>query len=178
MKKKIFAAGGLTTLALLTAGLATAQSGPARFGRGADINRAQLVSQLEARFASLDANGDGNLSAADRERSVEASFKQLDADGNGAITLAELKAGSAKNGDALAGGSGRGGASHGRRGGSSGSSGSPQKADSNGDGIVSKSEFQAVALAGFDKADADRNGVLTAAERRQAHAAARRPKAS
>jgi hypothetical protein len=178
MNRKILTAGGVSALVLLSAGIAIAQPGVGRADRNADISRAQLVSKLEARFARLDANGDGNLSAADHDKSVEARFKRIDSDGNGAITLAEMKAADAKRGEAFAArdGDGPGGRHRGRHGhgrGGFGHGGMAGKADANGDGNVSKAEFEAGALAGFDRADADRNGVLTAAERQQAHAAMR-----
>jgi hypothetical protein len=178
MNRKIMAAGGVSALILLSAGIAIAQPNVDRPGRNADISRADLVSRLDARFARLDANGDGNLSAADREQAIEARFKRIDADGNGAITLAEMKAAEGKRGEAFAardggqvGGRHRGGRGHGRHGFGPGKMGG--MADANRDGTVSKAEFQARALAGFDQADADHNGVLTAAERQQARGAMR-----
>jgi hypothetical protein len=180
MKNKIVLAGGLSALALLTTGIAIAQPGADRPHRNADISRTQLVSKLDARFARLDANGDGNLSAADRDASLEARFKRMDTDGNGSISLAEMKAAEGKRGEAFAahdgagpghGGRHRGGRGHGR--GGFGAEGMGGKADVNSDGNVSKAEFETRALARFDSAEADHHGVLTAAERQQARSAMR-----
>ena len=48
-----------------------------------------------------------------------------------------------------------------------------QRADTNGDQMVSKAEFTAAALARFDKADANGDGVVTKEERQAARAAHR-----
>jgi hypothetical protein len=44
-------------------------------------------------------------------------------------------------------------------------------ADANGDGVVTKDEFVAGALARFDAGDTNHDGSLTPAERQAAHAA-------
>jgi hypothetical protein len=183
MNQKLIAAG-LASLTLLGAGIAVAQ--PPAGGRHADVTRAELTQRLDARFARLDANGDGNLNAADRTAGVAARFKQLDSDGNGALSLAEFSAADAQRAGAFAGGGGdggpagrhRGGGRHGRGGpGGSFGGGPGARADANGDGNVSKAEFQSSALAGFDKADANHDGKLTAAERQATRAARHGPRA-
>ncbi|MDB5669404.1 MAG: hypothetical protein JWO25_363 [Alphaproteobacteria bacterium] len=157
MKEKLIAAG-LTALTLLAAGVAGAapSTGP---GRHADISRAELTAQVDARFDRLDANHDGKIDASDRAASIEARFKRLDADGNGSVTLAEMQAAEA-NGDAATGHSHAG--APGRRGRHAGNFIGP-------DGTT-KAQAEAKALARFDRGDADHNGVLTAAERQQTHA--------
>lgn len=176
MKKTLFAAG-MSALALLAAGVALAQSGEGRLGRDADVTRAQLVAELDARFAKLDANGDGNISAAEQKAAREARFaerfKRMDLDGNGSITLAEMQAAHERRGDRGEAGAEHRGRHGGRRhfGGWGGWGGGRGNADANGDGLTSKAEFQTMALQHFDRSDADRNGVLTAAERQQARAA-------
>ena len=178
MNHKMIAAG-LGALTLLGAGIAVAQPAAIGPGRGGEISRADLVQKLDQRFARLDVNKDGNLSPADRSAGVEARFKQLDSDGNGALSLAEFTAAGGKRGGAFAarGGDGehglgrhRGGRGGHHRGGFGRSGGA---VDVNGDGAVSKAEFQSTALAAFDKADANRDGKLTAAERQAARAARR-----
>jgi hypothetical protein len=165
---------GTSALALI-AGIAVAQS----VGNdGADVSRAQLATQLDARFARLDANGDGSIDANERasrgeDRRAE-HFKRLDANSDGSITEAEMNAAHEKRGEARAERRGRrGGMDGGHRRGGRGFGGRGGNADANGDGLVSRAEFQARALARFDRGDADRNGILTAAERRQAREAAR-----
>ena len=178
MNHKMIAAG-LGALTLLGAGIAVAQPAAIGPGRGGEISRADLVQKLDQRFARLDVNKDGNLSPADRSAGVEARFKQLDSDGNGALSLAEFTAAGGKRGGAFAARGGDGAQGHARhRGGRGGNhrggfGRSGGAVDVNGDGAVSKAEFQSTALAAFDKADANRDGKLTAAERQAARAARR-----
>ena len=138
--KKIMVATGLATLATL-AGAAAAQTADSR--PRADVTRAQLAARLDARFARLD----------------------TDRDGNGALSPTEFAA----RGDRAERGEGRRGGRR-RFGGGAG-------VDANGDGTISRAEFQARALARFDRGDLDRNGVLTAAERQQARAGMRAQRA-
>ena len=179
MNHKMIAAG-LGALTLLGAGIAVAQPSAAGLGRGGEISRADLVQKLDQRFARLDVNQDGNLSVADRSAGVEARFKQLDSDGNGALSLAEFTAAHGKRDAAFAarGGDGERGFGGRHRGGRGGHHGGGfgrggGAVDTNGDGAVSKAEFQSRALAAFDRADANRDGKLTAAERQAARAVRR-----
>lgn len=172
MKKTLFATG-LTALAVLTAGVAMAQTDTARPDRNADVTRAQLVAQLDARFAKLDTDRDGKITAAEqkavRDARLAERFKRLDSDGNGSISQSEFAAARDKRGgergERAEGWRGHRGGRHG------GFGGFGFNADANKDGVITKAEFQAKALERFDRADADRNGVLTAAERQQAHQA-------
>ena len=157
MNHKMIAAG-LGALTLLGAGIAVAQPAAMGPGRGGEISRADLVQKLDQRFARLDVNKDGNLSPADRSAGVEARFKQLDSDGNGALSLAEFTAAHGKRDAAFAARGGDGERGFGGR---------------HRDGAVSKAEFQSRALAAFDRADANRDGKLTAAERQAARAVRR-----
>lgn len=170
---KFFTTTAASMLAVLLAGTAAAQADSKPVDRNADVSRARLVQRLDAQFAKLDNNKDGTISAAERQdvRSdrVEKRFKRIDADGNGSVTLSEMKA------------------AHGRRGGAPGEQrpdGAKHRVhhghgrgfvraglDANKDGQISKAEFQSKALERFDRADADRNGILTAAERQQARTA-------
>ena len=161
-------ATGLATLATL-AGAAAAQTADSR--PRADVTRAQLVERLDARFARLDTNRDGSVTAAERVAQRAARqlqrFQRLDKDGNGALSPTEFAARGdrAERGERRRGGRGR----LGRGGGAD--------VDANGDGTISRAEFQARALARFDRGDLDRNGVLTAAERQQARAGMRAQRA-
>ena len=51
------------------------------------------MAAADARFAKMDANGDGSINAADREAKIKERFAEMDADKNGAITEAEFVAG-------------------------------------------------------------------------------------
>lgn len=185
MKKTLIAAS-LSALTLMSAGVALAQPGAGAPAPKADLTRAELLTQLDARFAKMDFDKDGKLTAADRKAAGEARvaerFKKLDADGNGAVTLAEMQAAHdkrmAERGSGEA-GKGKDGkehmAHHGKRGHGfkHGFGFKGGKQDANGDGVITIEEFRAPMLAWFDKADTDRNGVLTAAERDAARKAMR-----
>jgi hypothetical protein len=176
--KRTITAATVTMLALLAGGVASAQAdGIADHGR--DTTRAQLVAQLDARFAQLDTDRDGFISAAERtaahDRHVAERFARLDADKNGAVTLAEMKAARGMHDAAPGERRGRPGprgmrGMHGMGGGLGGEhAGMGRDADQ--DGRISKAEFGAAALSRFDRADTDRNGVLSDAERQAARAA-------
>lgn len=176
MKKTILAAS-LSAFTLIAAGSAFAQQGDARPDPKADFKRTELVARMEAAFAKLDTNGDGKVTAEERKALRDARiaerFKRLDADGNGAVTLEEMQASHDKRPDAARMKDGerkfRPAKAHGHGFGARG--GMLGKMDANKDGVITKEEFMAPALARFDKMDTDRDGVLTAAERQAAREA-------
>ena len=178
MKKTLIAAS-LTALTLISAGVAAAQPAENRANPKADLTRTELVSKLDARFAKLDVDKDGKLTAADRKAAIDARiaerFKRMDADGNGSVTLAEMQAAHDKRFAERDGKEFKGGKrGHGHKHGFGLGHG---KQDANGDGVITGEEIRASALAWFDKADTDRNGVLTAAEREAARQAMRAERA-
>jgi EF hand len=135
-------------------------------GNGA-VSRSEAQAGASKAFARMDANGDGALTPADREaRMAErraAMFDRLDADKNGQISRKEFAARPAgekqgKRGHRM----GMGMGMWGERGGAM----MMQRADANSDGRITQAEFTAAALARFDRTDADRNGEVTAAERK------------
>ena len=188
MKKMIlFGALGAT---LLGSGLAVAQTAE-RPGRDADWTRTEMIARADKQFAKLDTNGDGKITAEERQAQkdarIEARFQRLDADKNGSVTLAEMKAADAQRGEKRAErgerGGRDGGGHHGmRRGhhGRGGPGGMMMHADANKDGVITKAEFQAPMIAMFDKLDTDKNGVVTKGEREAARATwkSREPKRS
>ncbi len=186
MKKTI--ALTLASASLLVGGVAIAQTAD-RGDRG-PTTRAQATEMAASRFAKMDVNGDGQLNSGDREARKAARFAKADTNGDGALTQAEMAAAQearkatrearrAERGDRAEGqhadrrGHGkRGGKHHGMRGGKR----MLQMADTNNDGAISQAEFQAAALARFDKADANADGTVTAEEHkaaREAHRAER-----
>jgi Ca2+-binding EF-hand superfamily protein len=152
----------------LTSGIALAAGQPHDMGDHptGDMTRAQVVAMANAHFDRMDLNKDGRLDRADREamhaKMAADMFDSTDANHDGTISRDEWNAGAAK----LA-------AMHGR--------GRPMMrhmammadADADGDRAISRDEFQKRALEHFDRADANHDGTISAAEREQAHAAMR-----
>ena len=174
---------GLSIAALAVAGTAVAQAPAANRGDWANktVTRADVQTRAAAMFDRMDANHDGKLDQADRSARKAEMFAKLDTDKNGQLSPAELEAGhknraGARDGDHA----GMAGMDHGQMGGRGmhhgmggrmGGGGMARMADANKDGVVTKDEFVAAALARFDAGDANHDGSLTPAERQAAHAA-------
>lgn len=100
MKTRTFIATALAgTMAFGTAGFAFAQQSDSesvgmiaaeRDGQRT-ITLGQAKARAERRFARMDANEDGVISAADRTARREARFSRMDADGDGEVSLAEMR---------------------------------------------------------------------------------------
>lgn len=151
---------------LAASGAAFAQDRPAR---NAELTRTAAQERAATAFTRIDANGDGQLDAADRAARQKARFDRIDTDGNGAVSYEEFTAQHGKQDGQRAGRGDRpGGHRMGMRGGMRGGAmmGLRGKADANSDGTLTQAEFTAAALARFDAADADKNGTVTAAERK------------
>ena len=158
--------------------------------RNATQTRAEVQTRAAEMFARMDVNQDGKLDTADRaakhaERQAK-MFARLDADGNGSISKAEWDqhgadraakraeraAKRAERGEkrAAADEAGQGKrhamrGHHGKRGGHHAMR-MMGKADTDGDKAISQAEFQTAALARFDAADANKDGQVTAEERK------------
>ena len=181
MKKTILAAAGISLLAG-TAALAQ----PAERTPG-PMTRADVSQKSAARFERMDLNKDGVLDLADRELRRQQRIARIDTDGNNAISAAEREAAREARQErraqrqAQAGaetekrGRGKRGMRMGRRGHHGG--GMMAGADANGDGRLTLEEFQAHALARFDRTDADGNGTVTPEERTAAREAMRAQRA-
>lgn len=147
----------LSTAALALSGTAVAQtaSAPDRAVRG-DMTRAQIQARAEARFARMDANQDGTVDQADRQARQAGMFERMDADRNGSISRAEFDAVHAKRAE--------------RRGksGVAQRDGGRRAMLSAARGPLTRQAFVDRALTMFDRADADRDGTVTATERKAA----------
>jgi uncharacterized protein involved in high-affinity Fe2+ transport len=155
----------------LSSAIALAAAQPGEMGEHpiGDMSRTQAVQVAGQNFARLDANKDGKLDRTDREamhaRMAAEMFDRADTNKDGVISRDEWNAGAARLTEMR----GHGGPGRGR----------PMMrhmammADADGDHAISRQEFEARALARFDKADANRDGKISAAERDQAHAAMR-----
>lgn len=115
----------------------------------------------ERAMTRADTNGDGLISKAENRAAVEARFARMDANGDGTLAADERgKKGMGKRG--------------GRRGamadtGSAPKAGGMMKADTDGDGAISRAEFDAQSAARFAKMDANQDGKIDATEQPKPH---------
>jgi hypothetical protein len=154
--------------------------------------KAELTAALEARFAKMDVDRDGQLTQKDRDlrrqQRTDERFAALDTDKNGQISKAEFTAGHQARADkredrrAEAGKpgerEGRGWGKGGHRGPGRGGMmmrGGPGFGDGNKDGTVTKAEYMAGPLTMFDKADTNKDGFVTADELKAARPQMRGP---
>jgi Ca2+-binding EF-hand superfamily protein len=127
-------------------------------------------------FLALDADGDGVISAAEIAN-APAALQSLDKNGDGRLTEEEVR-------PQMGGRGGRG--ERGGRDGEPGETPAPgtddmvkmlMAFDKNGDGQLTRDELSERLYGLFDRADADKNGILTAEEIRKAAQAAAAPAA-
>ena len=170
------AAASLVASASLAAAPTPARPGTAAPKAGAQQQqtptRAGLLKSLDTNFKAIDPNGDGTLSSAElgaaegkvqqrriaaiRTR-VDGEFTKLDTNKDGQLNKAEFMAAAPTtaptppNGAAIV-----------------------TKLDSNKDGKVSADEYRAPMVNTFDRADANKDGTLSVAERQAAGQAARK----
>lgn len=165
---------GATLLA--AAGLAAAQpASDPRPSRDADVTRQQAIEHADRMFDRLDANDDGRVTSEDgearraerRERRADRLFERLDLDRNGSITRAEVDQARAQHSERRAERGERRGM-RGHRAGRRGAFGIRAQRLLGEQGFVTAEQFRERALARFDRADANRDGTLTAVERRDA----------
>lgn len=191
--KKLFLLTGAALIA--TTGVALAQNATtmptpttaaARPDRNADVTRQQVIERADQRFARLDLNRDGRFTPEERRqlgeqrRSQRADrmFERLDLNRDGNVTREEMgqahsqRAEQRRERRAEAGEHGGRRGHHGRRfmrhhrgGGDFAMRGERMFGEQ---GFVTAEQMRARALERFDRMDANRDGTLTAAERRQA----------
>lgn len=194
MKKTLIAGAALA--AMLSGSMALAQPAPGQ-KRGPDANQDGIVTQDEARaqarkmFERIDFNKDGKIDKADRDARMAERFKKMDTDGSGELSLAEMTAArearQAKRAERMAmradrgpgepgarmGGK-RGGPRMGMRGHGGmgrGMHGGMMQLDTNKDGAITLTEFEAGALERFNRHDANKDGKITQEERAAAREA-------
>ncbi len=172
---------GGAACALMSAAV-LAQSGAPEAGRwsmrGQPQTRAEVEARVKQRFAELDSNRDGVVTVEERTARVESKrkamkdrhFAVLDTNNDGAISRTEFDAGRPDRAGMR--GEGRGGKRmHGGGAGRRGISGRKgakgfARADANDDGKLTQAEMTATALARFDQVDTNKDGTLSAEERR------------
>ncbi len=135
------------------------------------ISRAEMTASLEARFAKMDADRDGQLTQKDfdlkRQQRLEKRFADMDTDRNGQISKAEFMAAHQARADKRAGMGGPGG--HKWRGGPRGGRGmGAEMRDIRNGGVVTKADFIAKGMARFDRLDTNKDGFVTADEMKAA----------
>jgi EF-hand domain pair/EF hand len=202
LMNKLMILSGVALLGLAGGAIAQPQGqGPDRGPRrGADVTRAAVIQRSDAAFARLDANHDGRftreearaLGAQRRQQMQTQMFERIDADHNGQISREEFAQGRGR-GPGMRGPGGPGGpgamADGGpdgppppggpgmRRGFRHGGPGMRMRMGARmfGDaGFVTAEQFRARALERFDRADANHDGTLTAAERQAVRGEMRR----
>jgi Tfp pilus assembly protein PilV len=167
----------LTIGAALVATPVLAAPGDAKGDADRAMTRAEAQTRAAERFAKMDVNNDGKIDAADRaakRADMQAKrFASLDANGDGSISRAEWDN---QNADRAAKRTARAAAGEtrdgkrqamrgpGKRGGQHGMGGRMMRG-TDGNKAISLAEFQTAALARFDAADANKDGVVTAEER-------------
>lgn len=113
----------------------------------------------ERMMARVDTNGDGLISKAENRAMVEARFARMDADKDGTVEAGEGRKSMGKGkGKWKRSGEGRG------PGGPGGPAMAMKKADTNGDGAISKAEFDAMSAQRFAKLDTNKDGKIDATE--------------
>jgi len=186
--KKTLLLGGMVAATLAAAGIASAQNSAPNAAQTAPrhvrgdtdndgrISQAEFVEGRIARLTTMDANGDGSVSREEMQASMQARrveradarFAKLDADGNGAIDRAEFDAGHAARPDRgpraeraghRGGGGWGGGRGHAMRG-PRGAEGARER------GPVVIAEVRQKLDESFARMDADKDGYVTADERR------------
>ena len=168
--------GGAALVAI--AGAALAQGAAPRMDRNADITRQQVIERADQRFDRLDVNNDGRATAeearqAHQQRRAERAgrmFERLDLNNDGNVTRAEFDQARAQRAERGAGDGERRGMRHGRRGmrGDRAHGGGHGAAMFGEQGFITQEQMRERAVARFDRLDANRDGTLTAEERRQA----------
>ncbi|MBX9460398.1 MAG: EF-hand domain-containing protein [Brevundimonas sp.] len=177
--RKTLLAGALAALTLAAGGVAVAQQAPDRPQAGAlradadgdrRLSRAEFVEARVQRLAAADADRDGSVTREEmravRQARIaaraDARFDRLDADDDGVISKAEFGARRQGRAEARA-----------DRGPRRAHRGPARAGRMAGRGPVVIAEARARAEAGFARMDVDRDGYVTAAERRTARAAMR-----
>ncbi|WP_423604141.1 EF-hand domain-containing protein [Sphingomonas sp. MS122] len=129
---------------MLAAGVAIATQTEPPMAPRQPMSKAQMLERADARFDRMDANKDGQLSAEERKAGVDAAR----------AAMAERKGGEMAD---FMPGARRGGAMADR---------AMERADTNGDGMISKAENRAAVEARFARMDANGDGTIGADERR------------
>lgn len=142
--------GGLLTAALAGTAMAQPMGPRADTNQDGQVTQAEFTAMTDARFNAIDTNGNGQIEAAERQAVREARKAKW----------AERRAArAARTGETAAVAK-----APGEMRGKMRASNRP-KMDANGDGIVTREEFNAVAMARFARMDANGDGTFSQEER-------------
>lgn len=114
----------------------------------------------EGMLQRIDTNGDGMISKAENRAAAEARFARMDANGDGTIGADERGKGKWKRGGGRRGGD----VTEGAPGPMHGGKRHGMKADTNGDGVITRAEFDASNAARFAAMDTNKDGKIDASE--------------
>ena len=176
--KKIIVAAGLAAVAVSS--IAAAQPARPRQAPAADLTRTQAIVQAEQLFARLDLNRDGQVVTQELQQAFELLRTQRQARMQERLAQMtpeqraqmEQRRAEFQKRRAETAAQGRGPGGPGGPGGPRGTHGfNPQMLGP--DGVATLADFREQAAQRFDRVDADRNGVITAAERQQLRAQAK-----
>jgi Ca2+-binding EF-hand superfamily protein len=157
----------ISVLIASAASLAAATSATAQSPESIPTTRAEVIKMLDARFAGIDTNGDGGLTAAELKTveaqviatrkaeladAVKRAFTKLDSNKDGRLSIEEYGAAAPKIDAEPAGNAAE----------------LLTLLDTDKNGKISTDEFRRRTLAGFDKLDANKDGTVTPAERDKA----------
>jgi hypothetical protein len=176
--KKFAILAGTAILGVAAAGIRAGATDRCAGVRHADVTRQQVMHRrTDQRFQRLDINSDGRATAdearqAGEQRRAERAgrmFERLDANRDGSVSRAEFDQAQAqrmaRRGERGEHGRGMGGMHRGHGwGGMRGERGEQMFGEQ---GFVTRDQMRERALARFDRADANRDGTLTVAERQQ-----------
>ncbi len=186
MNKFVFL-GGAVAVVLAASAFAADPASPkpvsSRMAQG-PMTKADVMAYSDARFAKMDRNSDGKLDVADRsegggagpmadadhQKSNDEHFAGMDSDKNGSISRVEFDAAHAPGMGMGKHGGKKGKAHKGRKGGERGAGMHDRmmkNADTNNDMAVSRDEFRVAAEARFMKQDVNKDGVISADERKE-----------
>lgn len=116
---------------------------------GVALAQAPGGGRMAEMLQQADTNHDGNISRAEFDAAHAAHFAQMDANHDGKLDASERPHWGPPPGAPPAGGPPPGGGNRG---------------DANGDGVISRAEYDAQGAHMFERLDADHNGTISAAE--------------
>lgn len=184
--KTIFLFGAFASLAAV--GTAQPAASPAG-DPNADVTRQQAIERTDQHFRQMDANNDGRFTPEEgrqlheqrRAQMQQRMFDRIDGNRDGNISGEEFASAHQARGEGRGERRGMRGHRGGRGMGHHHGPGGPAMGMRGGrlfgeQGFVTREQFRERALARFDRLDADHNGTLTAAERREGHGRMRSPR--